>query len=95
MNKIISIAGSILMTAGGIVTYLASTMIQPEQAIQSPLVWILLGAGGVLLILGVALSLSELVKSIAKRLKAAREREKTNRDRQRQARRNRENSASG
>jgi len=90
MNKKISIAGSILMIAGGIVTYLASTMMQPEQVIQPLLVWILLGAGGVLLILGVALSLSELAKSIVKRLKAARERDRLNRDRRRQARQNRD-----
>ena len=78
------------MTAGGLVTYLASTMMQPEQVIQPPFVWILLGAGGVLLILGVALSLSELAKSIVKRLKAARERDRLNRDKRRQARQNRE-----
>ena len=90
MNKKRYIAGLVLMTAGGLVTYLASTMMQPEQVIQPPFVWILLGAGGVLLILGVALSLSELAKSIVKRLKAARERDRLNRDRRRQARQNRE-----
>lgn len=49
---------------------------------------------GIALVFGLSLSLSELVKSIVKRLKAAREREKATRDMRRQARRSKENSTS-
>jgi hypothetical protein len=65
-------------------------VLSAEQAEQAPFNVILASTGGILIIVGIALSVGEIVKSVVKRLKAAREREKANRDRQRQARQNKE-----
>lgn len=46
------------------------------------------------ILIGLALSVGELARSIVRRLKTAREREKAKRDRQRQARQNKPGSAS-
>jgi len=94
MNKKQYYFGLALIIAGSILTYLAGEMLRPEEAFQTPLAWVLLGAGGILLILGLVFSLKELIKSVVKRLKAARQRNKLSLDRQHQALQNKDDSVS-
>ena len=91
MNKGRLVTGYIFLAGGFIIGYCAI-----KRTAEYPALFVaLLIVAGILLIIGLTLSVGELVKSIVKRLKAAREREKAMRDTRRQARQNKKNSTPG
>jgi nitrate/nitrite-specific signal transduction histidine kinase len=80
--------------AAGFVAAAAALVFERENTQHPGLLAIVTVTGGVLLLVGLALSLGEIVKSVVRRLKELRQREKAIRDRRRQARQNKGNSTS-